>query len=132
MLFRSQISGQSYISRMPVKIEVNSTEIYFAMRERLRRILDLVRGVLEETPPEIAGDIYDQGIILTGGGSMLRQLDDLLRKETGLPVRVAEKPILCVAQGLGVLLENNAILEDNDYFFRTDDDIGEFERNRNL
>ena len=127
-----QISGQSYISRMPVKIEVNSTEIYFAMRERLRGILDLVRGVLEETPPEIAGDIYDQGIILTGGGSMLHQLDDLLRKETGLPVRIAEKPILCVAQGLGVLFENHGILEDNDYVFRTDDDIGESERNRNL
>jgi len=127
-----QASGQSYISRMPVKIEVSSSETYYAMRERLRDVLELIRGVLEETPPEIAGDICGQGIVLTGGGAMLHRLDEILRKETGLPVRVAKSPILCVAQGLGVLLEHPAILDHNDYMFRTDDDIGEFERNRNL
>jgi len=127
-----QVSGQSYISRMPVKIEVSSSETYYAMRERLRDVLELIRSVLEETPPEIAGDICDHGIVLTGGGAMLFQLDEMLRREIGLPVRVAKNPILCVAQGLGVLFEHQSILENNSYFFRTDDDIGEFERNRNL
>lgn len=127
-----QVRGQSYISRMPVQIEISSSEAHFAMRERLHDVLELIRSVLEETPPEIAGDICDRGIVLTGGGAMLQRLDAMFGKETGLPVRVAKNPVLCVAQGLGVLLEHQSVLENSDYTFRTDDDIGEFERNRNL
>ena len=126
------VRGQGYITRMPVRVEVSSTEAFLAMRERLEEIAGAVRGVLEETPPEMAGDIYEQGITLTGGGALLRDLDVMLRAETGLPVQVARSPAQCVALGLGILLERPDILRGNGYVFRTDDDIGEFERNRNL
>jgi rod shape-determining protein MreB len=126
------VRGQSYTSRMPVRIEVSSTEAYLAMRERLREITGAIRGILEETPPEMAGDIHDQGIVLTGGGALLRDLDVMLRQETGLPARVARNPAQCVALGLGVMMDRPDILQNNGYVFRTDDDIGEFERNRNL
>ena len=92
----------------------------------------VVQAVLEETPPEMAGDIYDHGITLTGGGALLRDLDKMLAAETGLRVRVAENPVQCVALGMGVLMERTDLLANNDYMFRTDDDIGEYERNRNL
>ncbi len=124
--------GQSYITRLPTRIEVTSTESFLAMRERLNDLVNVIQRVLEETPPEMAGDIYDQGIVLTGGGSLLRDLDAMLRERTGLKVRVAKDPVNCVALGLGVLLERQDILEDNSYFYRTDDDIGEYARNRNL
>jgi len=126
------IRGQSYTTRMPVKLEVNSTETYLAMRERLRDVTEAVRAVLEETPPEMAGDIWDRGLILTGGGALLRDIDLMLRAETGLEVRVARNPAQCVALGLGRILEDAALLRENSLMFRTDDDIGEFERNRNL
>jgi len=126
------VRGQSYTTRMPVKLEVNSTETFLAMRERLRDITEAIRSVLEETPPEMAGDIYDRGMILTGGGALLRDFDLMLRAETGLDVRVADNAPQCVAQGLGHMLEDPSLLRENNYMFRTDDDIGEFERNRNL
>ena len=126
------VRGQSYTTRMPVKVEVNSTEIYLAMRERLRGITEAIRAVLEETPPEMAADIFDRGMILTGGGALLRDIDLMLRAETGLEVRVAENSSQCVAEGLGRILESRALLRENNAVFRTDDDIGEFERNRNL
>ncbi|MDR2687324.1 MAG: rod shape-determining protein [Oscillospiraceae bacterium] len=124
--------GQSYTTRMPVKFEVNSTEAFLAIRECLRDITEAVRAVLEETPPEMAGDIYDRGMVLTGGGALLRDIDLMLRAETGLEARVAGNPAQCVAQGLGRMLEDPGLLRENDCMFRTDDDIGEFERNRNL
>ena len=126
------VRGQGYTTRMPVRIEVSSTEAYLAMRERLRDITNAIRSILEETPPEMAGDIYDKGIILTGGGALLRDLDVMLSRETGLPVHVAHNPAQCVAMGLGVMMERPDILKDNGYMFRTDDDIGEYERNRNM
>jgi len=124
--------GQNYISRMPARFEVSSTEAYLAMREPLRGILEVITGVLEQTPPEMAGDIYDQGITLTGGGALLRDLDKMLSAETGLRVQVTPNPVQCVALGMGVLMDRRDILAENNYVFRTDDDIGEFERNRNL
>jgi len=126
------VRGQSYTTRMPVKLEVSSTEIFLAMRERLRDITEAIRGVLEETPPEMAGDLYDRGIVLTGGGALLRGLDVMLRAETGLDVHTPKNPAQCVAQGLGLMMERADILRDNNCMFRTDDDIGEYERNRNL
>ncbi|MDR0531450.1 MAG: rod shape-determining protein [Oscillospiraceae bacterium] len=126
------VRGQSYISRMPVKLEVTSTEAYLAMREHLREIAELIRGVLEETPPEMAGDIFEQGITLTGGGAQLQGLSQMLKDATGLETRVAPNPAFCVAHGLGILMDKPELLRENNYAFRTDDDIGEFERNRNL
>ena len=124
--------GQSYISRLPVRVEVTSTESFLAMRERLNDIVRVIQRVLEETPPEMAGDIADQGVVLTGGGALLRDFDTMLNERTGLRVRVARDPANCVALGLGIMMEHPHILEENSYFYRTDDDIGEYERNRNL
>jgi rod shape-determining protein MreB len=126
------VRGQGYTNRMPVRVEVSSTEAFLAMRERLVEIVNAIKGVLEETPPEMAGDICDQGIVLTGGGALLRDLDAMLREETALPAHVARSPAQCVAKGLGVMMERPDILRENGCEFRTDDDIGEFERNRNL
>ncbi|MDR2753312.1 MAG: rod shape-determining protein [Oscillospiraceae bacterium] len=126
------VRGQSYTTHMPVQIEVSSTEASLAMRECLRDMTNVIRGVLEETPPEMAGDIDSQGITLTGGGALLRGLDSLLQKETGLRVRTAQNPVQCVALGMGVMMEHPKFLRNNNVLFRTDDDIGEFERNRNL
>jgi len=124
--------GQGYVNRMPIRFEITSTETFLAMRESLSEIAGIIQEVLEETPPEMAGDIYEQGVTLTGGGALLRDLDKMLEAQLGLPVRVAQNPLQCVAIGMGVLMDNMEMLEDNDYMYRTDDDIGEFERNRNL
>ena len=124
--------GQNYLNRMPMRFEVTSTEAFLAMRGHVHGILNVIQNTLEETPPEMAGDIYDAGITLTGGGALLRDLDHMLAAETGLPVRVAPSPVQCVALGMGVLMKRPDLLDYNEYMFRTDDDIGEFERNRNL
>ncbi|MDR1733517.1 MAG: rod shape-determining protein [Oscillospiraceae bacterium] len=126
------VRGANYISRLPDRIEVTSTEVHYAMRQPLRDITNLVRRLLEETPPEMAGDIYDNGIVLTGGGAMLRGLDALLARETRLSVVLAEHPLECVARGLGVLMQSDRLMKENSYYYKTDDDIGEFERNRNV
>ncbi|MCL2105589.1 MAG: rod shape-determining protein [Oscillospiraceae bacterium] len=126
------VRGQSYVSRLPVRLEVSSTESFLAMRERLGDMVESIVRVLEETPPEMAGDIFDQGIVLTGGSSLLRDFDAMLHERTRLRVRVAKDPIHCVALGLGILMEHQSILSDNNYYYRTDDDIGEYARNRNL
>ncbi|MDR1464520.1 MAG: rod shape-determining protein [Oscillospiraceae bacterium] len=126
------VRGQNYISRLPTRIEVNSSETFFAMRERLNDIADTVHRVLEQTPPEMAGDIYDQGILLTGGGSLLHGLDVHLSRHTGIRVAVAPDPVNCVALGMGKMMKYAKVLSDNNYYYRTDDDIGEYARSRNL
>ena len=75
-------------------------------------VLDAIRATLEETPPELSADIIDHGITLTGGGALLRGLDKLISKETGMPVQIAENPLDCVAQGSGKLLENAIAMKE--------------------
>jgi len=124
--------GQDYLSRLPMRFEVTSTEAFLAMREHLEDIVDVIAETLEETPPEMAGDIFEQGIMLTGGGALLRDLDVMLQQELGMPVYVAEKPVQCVALGMGILMERPDILAENGYAYRTDDDIGVFDMRRNF
>ena len=100
------IKGKHYITGMPITDEVNTTEIYLAMREHLESIAEGVRSVLEVTPPELAGDIAETGILLTGGGALLRGLDKLIAAETRIPVLVAESPLDCVVDGTGICLEH--------------------------
>ena len=100
------IKGKHYITGMPITDEVNTTEIYLAMREHLESIAEGVRSVLEVTPPELAGDIAETGILLTGGGALLRGLDKLIAAETRIPVLVAERPLDCVVDGTGICLEH--------------------------
>jgi rod shape-determining protein MreB len=96
-----EIRGRDLINGLPKTLIINSEEIREAMEEPLLAIVDAVKMVLEKTPPELAADIIDRGIVMTGGGALLRGMDMLLSKATGMPVRLADDPISCVAIGTG-------------------------------
>ncbi|MFH0803440.1 MAG: rod shape-determining protein [bacterium] len=96
-----EIRGRDLINGLPKTLIINSEEIRGAMEEPLLAIVDAVKAVLEKTPPELAADIIDRGIVMTGGGALLRGLDMLLSKATGMSVRLADDPISCVAIGTG-------------------------------
>lgn len=99
------VSGRNVAEGVPRSITINSNEVLEALQEPLAGIVSAVRSALEQTPPELAADIAQQGIVLTGGGALLRGLDQLLADETGLPVYVAEDPLTCVARGGGRVLD---------------------------
>ena len=96
-----EIKGRDLLAGVPKTLTVNSDEMREALAEPVSAIVESVRSVLERTPPELAADIVDRGIVLTGGGALLRNLDVLLRAETGLPVTVAENPECCGGDGHG-------------------------------
>ncbi|MGF7056500.1 rod shape-determining protein [Brassicibacter mesophilus] len=100
------IRGRDLISGLPKTIEVSSSEIHDAMKEPIANIIDAIKYTLEKTPPELASDIMEQGIMLTGGGALLEGLDRIVKKETGMPVHIAEDPLDCVALGTGKALED--------------------------
>ena len=100
------IRGRDLRSGMPRSIDVNSTEIYEALRVPVGTIITSIRMVLERTQPELAADLIDRGICMAGGTSQLRGLVELVAEETGLPVRLANEPMTCVARGCAALLEN--------------------------
>jgi rod shape-determining protein MreB and related proteins len=108
-----QVRGRDQVSGLPRTIEVASHEITDAIQEPLDAIINAVRAVLVETPPELASDIIDKGMVMTGGGSMLRRINELLTEVTGVPCYVADQPANCVAIGTGLALENLAILRDS-------------------
>ena len=101
-----EIRGRDMVQGLPKTIVVRTNEVVEAIQEPLREIVLAVRAVLQETPPELASDVIDKGMILTGGGAMLRNLDRLISQSTGVPCYVADQPELCVAKGTGVALEN--------------------------
>ncbi|RKD23896.1 rod shape-determining protein [Ammoniphilus oxalaticus] len=103
---KMDIRGRDLISGLPKTIEVTSHEITEALLETVNSIIDAVKVTLEKSPPELAADIMDRGIVLTGGGALLRNLDKLLSEETGMPVLVAENALDCVGIGTGRALEN--------------------------
>jgi rod shape-determining protein MreB len=100
-----EVKGRDLITGVPKTITLTSMEVNEALLETIGNIVDIVRIALENTDPEISSDLVDRGIVMAGGGSMLRGLDKLLSKETGLPVRIAEDPLLCVVKGAGKVLE---------------------------
>lgn len=106
------IKGRDTVAGVPQVLEINSEEIREALTEPVNAILDAVRVALERTPPELAADIVDKGIMLTGGGALLRNLDTLMRHETGLPITVVEDPLTCVVRGSGMVLGNLKLLRD--------------------
>ncbi len=108
-----EIKGRSLQTGLPAKVEITSTEIMEALGECAMEIVNGVKAVLEQTPPEILGDIITNGILLTGGGSNLRGLDLLIEKCTGINVYVAENPEQCVAIGTGRALENLQFISEN-------------------
>ena len=105
-----EVKGLDMVSGVPKALIMTSDEVREALSETVRVIVDAVKGVFEETPPELAGDIYERGIVLAGGGALLRNLDVLLREETGLPVTVAEDPLSCVVLGSGQALDELDLL----------------------
>jgi len=107
------VRGRDLITGLPKTITVTSDEITGAIQDGLAMVVQAVRSVLERTPPELASDVIDHGIVLTGGGAMLRHLDDLITQETGVPCTVAEEPLQCVAIGAGVALEYLDLIKRN-------------------
>lgn len=101
-----EVKGRNIAEGVPRTFTVHSNEILEALSEPLNQIVVAVKNALEKTPPELGADIAEHGLILTGGGALLRDLDQLLKEETGLPVHVAEEPLNCVVKGCGIALEN--------------------------
>ncbi len=100
-----EVKGLDMVTGVPKALILQSDEVREALSETVRVIVDAVKGVFEETPPELAGDIYERGIVLAGGGALLRNLDYLLTRETGVKCYVADDPLTCVVKGTGVVLE---------------------------
>lgn len=100
------VRGRDLVTGLPKTLEITSTEVREALAEPVRAIIDAVKSTLERTPPELAADVMDRGIMMTGGGSLLQGLDKLISEETGMPVHIAEEPLACVAIGTGKILEN--------------------------
>jgi len=111
-----EVSGRNLAEGVPKMVTLNSNEVLEALSEPLSGITSAVKNALEQTPPELCADVAETGIVLTGGGALLKQLDKLLMEETGLPVIIAEDPLTCVARGGGRALE---MMDENrgDFFF---------------
>lgn len=110
---RAEVRGRDQVTGLPKTIQVSSNEICLAIQDCLGAIVQATRAVLERTPPELASDVIDRGIVLTGGGALLRHVDSLLTQETGVPCQVAENPLQCVAIGAGYALEHLDVIKRN-------------------
>ena len=102
----SELRGRDLSTGLPKNVIVSSSQIEEAMQESISKIVEIVKQTLERTPPELASDIMEKGIVLAGGGALIRNLDKLLSNNTGMPVYVAEDPLDCVAKGAGRTLED--------------------------
>jgi rod shape-determining protein MreB len=101
-----EIKGRDLVAGIPKTMKISSVEVREALSEPLQQIVDALMQSLEKTPPELASDIVDRGIVMTGGGSLLRGIDMLLREATNLPITVAEDPLTCVVLGTGKILDD--------------------------
>ena len=106
---KMEVKGRNLVDGLPKNVTVTSEEIREAINDPVNQILDAVRETLEKTPPELSSDIIDNGIMLTGGGALLRGLDKRISEETGMPVNVADNALDCVADGTGIYLESDAL-----------------------
>jgi rod shape-determining protein MreB len=105
------VRGRDLVTGLPRTIEVKATEIHEALSEPVNAIMEAIKSCLERTPPELAADLMDRGIVLAGGGSLLWGLDRLVSQETGMPVNMSEDPLTAVAVGTGKMLENIEVLK---------------------
>jgi rod shape-determining protein MreB len=103
---KMEIKGTDAITGLPRRLEMDSVEVREALKEPTYQVIEEIKKTLGETPPELAADIVERGIVMTGGGSLLKGFPKLVSKETGVPVILAENPLLCVAMGAGMFLEN--------------------------
>ena len=107
-----EVKGRDLVSGIPKILQIDSEEVRRAISEQVETIVETTRIALEQTPPELAADIVDKGIVLTGGGALLRNLDDLLREETGLPITITDDPLSTVVLGSGRALDSLSLLKE--------------------
>ncbi|WKZ27193.1 MAG: rod shape-determining protein [Candidatus Paceibacterota bacterium] len=107
------IKGRDLTSGLPKTIEIGANELTDALSESLREVIQIIKEVLEVTPPELCSDIMDRGITISGGGALLRNIDQLITKVTGVPAHIADDPLFCVARGTGIVLENLDVYKKN-------------------
>ena len=107
-----EVKGRDLITGIPKIVEINSDEIREAIAEPVSLIVEAIKDALENAPPELAGDIVDRGIVLTGGGALLRNIDMLIREQTGLPITIADDPLSTVARGAGIALDQLDVLKE--------------------
>lgn len=107
-----EMRGRDLLTGLPKEIIVNDTQIREAMSRSINSIVENIKATLEVTPPELVADIYERGLVLAGGGAMLRGLDQLISEEADVPVRIADDPLTCVARGTGMLLDNPELLRE--------------------
>jgi len=108
-----EVRGRNLLTGLPITVNVSSTDMIEALKDPIQEIVDTVHSVLERTPPELAADISNKGIILTGGGALLYGLDKLIAEKTGIPVKIANEPISCVARGTGKALDWIHVFEND-------------------
>ncbi|MEG0092821.1 MAG: rod shape-determining protein [Erysipelotrichaceae bacterium] len=106
-----EVSGRDLISGLPSTITINSSEVEESIKDCLNTIVRGAKTVLEQTPPELAADIITRGIVVSGGGALLKGIDELLRNELKVPVYIADNPLYCVAEGCGIMLNNLSLLK---------------------
>jgi len=106
-----EVRGRDAVTGLPRPVTINSAQVYEALEESLAAIVQMIRSILEKTPPELGSDIYDGGMVLTGGGALLNGFPELLEKETGIVTRLVDDPISCVARGTGLVLDSLEQLE---------------------
>ena len=98
---------------MPRSAEISTNEVVEAISDKLQDMIKAIKTVLQDTPPELAADVIDHGVIMTGGGSLLRNIDELVYRSTGVPARVAKDALLCVVRGTGVALDHLAVYKQS-------------------
>ena len=108
---KMDVRGRDLVTGLPHSITLTSSEVEEALRESVYLIIHAVKGILEQTPPELSSDIIDKGIVLTGGGALVDGFSELLSQELKVPVFIAESPLTCVAEGTGILLDNLHMLD---------------------
>ena len=119
--------GKDYITKLPKSIELTSTDVFLCIREHLEKIVDYIKLLLSQTQPELVADITRNGMIVTGGGAKIRGIDEFFQSKFSFNVKCADIPEFCVANGLGILLDDIKTLEESGYVFRSYADINDFE-----
>ena len=106
-----EVRGRDLVTGLPKTITITEVEITEALKDSAMLIVNTVKVVLEQTPPELSADIIDNGIVLSGGGALIKGMDKLLQSELKVPIKIAESPLTCVALGTGILLENIHLID---------------------
>ncbi len=124
-----RIIGKNYLTNMPKSTEVSSTDVFLCIREDLEKIIEAIRGVLEKTPAELNSDVGNNGIIITGGGALVKGIDEYIQNKLNIKTGCAKNPLTCVASGMEILLKDIKALSENGFAFSSNFDIDEYEEN---